>query len=98
MKIQFLKQHDRFKPGWVIGTDEKAGLDLIAQGVARQVPEHTRALKYALGAELSFECVQEGANPDDPQPKDAIKPRFPGRKKPEEVSSNGDTELPAKID
>lgn len=83
MKIQFLKQHGRFQPGWVIGTTEKEGAELVEQGIARQVADHTRSLKYTLAQELSYECVQETPDDDALIPKDAITPsvRFPRRPK-----------------
>lgn len=71
MKIRFKQAYGKFQPGWVIGTDDAGGQALIDIGVAEQVPEHTRLLKYAVDQALSFECVSPNAKPDAVYSKDA---------------------------
>lgn len=80
MKIQFDEQYGRFNPGWVIDCPDRDAQNLIDLGVAHQVPDNTRALKYNPAAQLSFECVTEN-NPDELVSKDASNPEFPKRKR-----------------
>jgi hypothetical protein len=75
MKIQFIKDHGNFKAGWVIGTSEPSGQRLIDLGVATQVADHIRLLKYKVNQPLAEECII----PDEetpPAPKEAKKPVF----------------------
>jgi hypothetical protein len=61
MKIRFTKikvtPHRTFHPGWVVGVSDDMGAAFIAEGVAIQVPNDTRALKYPPAAPISAECV-----------------------------------------
>lgn len=57
MVVRFVKDYEDFKKGWVIGTTERSANKLIALGVAVQVADHIRPLKYADGQAVMEECV-----------------------------------------
>jgi len=57
MKIQLIKDFEKFGVNSVIDVDQPTGNRLISEGIGIQVPDDTRSRKYAAGQQLESLCV-----------------------------------------
>ena len=57
MKIQLIKDFEKFGINSVIDVDQPTGNRLISEGIGIQVPDDTRSRKYAAGQQLESLCV-----------------------------------------
>lgn len=76
MKIQFIKNHESYKVGNVIGTTDGDGQRLIDALIAVQVGDHIRPLKYENGQRIQTECFVPLLEELEAQPKFAVLPEY----------------------
>jgi hypothetical protein len=62
MKIQLLKDYEKWGAGTVLDVAPSDAQPLLTSGTAKQVPDDTRARKYPLGAQIENLCVPLAEN------------------------------------